>query len=50
MSEFNSAAIGAEWLVPLGNFVEAGAGVGFSRQRIVVAPFNSGKVKLLPRP
>jgi hypothetical protein len=34
ISEFNSAAIGAEWLVPLGNFVEAGAGIGFSRRTV----------------
>jgi hypothetical protein len=34
VSDFRSAAIGAEWLVPLGNFVEAGAGVGFSRRTV----------------
>jgi len=34
ISDFNSAAIGAEWLVPLANFVEAGAGVGFSRRTV----------------
>jgi hypothetical protein len=34
ISDFNSAAIGAEWLVPLGNFVEAGAGIGFSRRTV----------------
>ena len=26
------------------------SGVGFSRQRTVVAPFSSGNVKLLPSP
>ena len=34
VSDFKSAAVGAEWLVPLGNFVEAGAGVGFSRRTV----------------
>ena len=34
ISDFKSAAIGAEWLVPLGNFVEAGAGIGFSRRTV----------------
>ena len=34
ISDFNSATIGAEWLVPLGNFIEAGAGVGFSRRTV----------------
>jgi len=32
--DFRSASVGAEWLVPLGNFVEAGAGVGFSRRTV----------------
>lgn len=34
ISDFNGAAIGAEWLVPLGRFFEAGAGVGFSRRTV----------------
>ena len=34
MSDFNTAAVGAEWLVPLGQFIEAGAGVGFSRRTV----------------
>ena len=34
VSDFNSASIGGEWLVPLGNFVEAGAGLGFSRRTV----------------
>lgn len=34
LSEFNGPSIGAEWLVPLGNFVEAGAGVSFSRKTV----------------
>ena len=34
VADFKSAAVGAEWLVPLGNFVEAGAGVGFSRRTV----------------
>ena len=34
VSEFNSGSIGAEWLVPLGNFIEAGAGLSFSRRTV----------------
>ena len=34
MSDFNTAAVGAEWLVPIGQFLEAGAGVGFSRRTV----------------
>jgi hypothetical protein len=34
VEDFGSATIGAEWLVPLGNFFEAGAGVGFSRKTV----------------
>jgi hypothetical protein len=32
--DFNSASVGAEWLVPLGNWFEAGAGIGFSRRTV----------------
>jgi hypothetical protein len=34
ISEFNGLAAGAEWLVPLGAYVEAGAGVAFSRRTV----------------
>jgi hypothetical protein len=34
VSDFNSASIGAEWLVPLGEFVEAGAGISFTRRTV----------------
>jgi hypothetical protein len=34
ISDFNSLTIGAEWLVPLGQYLEAGAGVGFSRRTV----------------
>ena len=34
IGDFNSATVGGEWLVPLGRFVEAGAGVGFSRRTV----------------
>jgi hypothetical protein len=34
IDDFNGAAVGAEWLVPLGEYFEAGAGVGFSRQTV----------------
>jgi hypothetical protein len=34
LSEFNGPSIGAEWLVPLGQYLEAGAGVSFSRRTV----------------
>ena len=34
VSDFNGASIGGEWLVPLGEFLEAGAGVSFSRRTV----------------
>ena len=34
VSDFNSATVGAEWLVPLGGYFEAGAGVSFSRRTV----------------
>ena len=34
LSDFNSGSIGAEWLVPLGEFVEAGAGISFARSTV----------------
>jgi hypothetical protein len=34
IDDFNGAAVGAEWLVPLGEYVEAGAGLGFSRRSV----------------
>lgn len=34
VADFNGPALGAEWLVPLGGFLEAGAGVGFSRRTV----------------
>ena len=34
LADFNGPAIGAEWLVPLGGFIEAGAGVAFSRRTV----------------
>lgn len=34
VSDFNGAAAGAEWLVPLGNYFEAGAGISFSRRTV----------------
>lgn len=33
-SDFNTAAIGGEWLVPLGTYFEAGAGIGFLRSTV----------------
>jgi outer membrane protein W len=34
ISEFNAPTVGAEWLVPLGEYFEAGAGVAFSRRTV----------------
>jgi hypothetical protein len=34
VKDFNSAAFGAEWLIPLGNYVEAGAGAAFMRRTV----------------
>jgi hypothetical protein len=32
--KFTAFTVGAEWLIPLGNYVEAGAGIGFSRRTV----------------
>ena len=32
--DFNSASVGGEWLFPIGNFIEGGIGVSFSRQTV----------------
>jgi hypothetical protein len=32
--DFNGASIGAEWLVPIGDYVEAGAGIGFTSRAV----------------
>lgn len=34
ISDFDGATVGAEWLLPLGGYLEAGAGVGFSRRTV----------------
>jgi hypothetical protein len=34
ISDFNSATLGGEWLGALGQFVEAGAGIGFSQRTV----------------
>lgn len=34
MSDFNGPTIGGEWLIPLGGYVEAGAGLSFSRRTV----------------
>jgi hypothetical protein len=33
-ADFNSATFGAEWLAPIGEFLEAGAGIGFARRTV----------------
>jgi len=34
LEDFNGPSIGAEWLVPIGNYVEAGAGLSFTRRTV----------------
>ena len=34
LKDFNGPIVGAEWLIPLGNYVEAGAGLGFYRRTV----------------
>jgi hypothetical protein len=34
IKDFNGASIGGEWLFPVGNFLEAGAGVAFTRRTV----------------
>ena len=34
INDFNGATIGGEWLIPLGRFAEAGAGLSFSRRTV----------------
>ena len=34
VTDFNGASVGAEWLVPLGGYFEAGAGMSFSRRTV----------------
>src|SRR5690606_9842250 len=34
MGDFTGAAVGAEWLIPLGEYFEAGAGLGFYRRTV----------------
>lgn len=33
-SDFNTASVGAEWLAPVGDFVEVGAGIGFTSRGV----------------
>jgi hypothetical protein len=34
VDEFSGATVGGEWLVPLGEYFEGGAGIGFSRRTV----------------
>jgi len=34
VSEFNGPSVGGEWLLPIGNFLEGGAGLGFTRRTV----------------
>jgi hypothetical protein len=33
-NDFNSASLGAEWLAPVGDYVEVGAGIGFTSRAV----------------
>lgn len=33
-SDFNTGSVGAEWLVPIGEYIEAGVGVGYTRRTV----------------
>lgn len=37
INDFNGASIGGEWLVPVGRYLEAGAGLGFTRRTVPAA-------------
>ena len=39
IGDFNTGSAGVEWLIPLGNYLEAGAGASFSR-RTVASVYN----------
>ena len=34
INEFNGLSIGGEWLFPVGNYIEGGAGIAFTRQTV----------------
>lgn len=34
VKDFNGASIGGEWLFPVGNYIEAGAGISFTRRTV----------------
>ena len=34
ITDFNSASIGGEWLIPVGRYIEAGAGLSFTRRTV----------------
>jgi hypothetical protein len=34
IKDFNSASIGGEWLIPVGRYIEAGAGLAFTRRTV----------------
>jgi hypothetical protein len=34
VDDFNTVSIGGEWLVPVGDYLEAGAGIGFTRRTV----------------
>ena len=34
VDDFNTISIGGEWLVPIGNYLEGGAGIGFTRRTV----------------
>jgi hypothetical protein len=34
LKDFNGASIGGEWLIPVGRYIEAGAGIAFTRRTV----------------
>ena len=34
IKDFNGASIGGEWLIPVGRYIEAGAGLAFTRRTV----------------
>ena len=44
VADFNSATVGGEWLVPIGQFIEGGAGISFSRRTVPSFYTNESRV------
>ena len=44
VADFNSATVGGEWLIPIGQFIEGGAGISFSRRTVPSFYTNESRV------